>query len=707
MHASECGAACLGSVLGFFGRHVSLTELREKCEVSRDGSSAASIVRAAKHYKLDAKGLSVKGYLLKSLSLPLILFWQYSHFVVLEGYRDDRYYLNDPSSGRRTVSAEEFEKSYSGVALQFSPTEQFLSGGALPSLGTRLLNLFADHWKVLVTVCFLSLLLALFSLTIPLTLTYFVDGVLLGNRSWPALVFLLLGAGVIAYLSSLFKFRMLERLALRFSVKRYDQTMSKLLRLPIDFFDHRLVGDVTDRVASIDRIARNMSSRFLVTGLEVLLSVVFLIALFFYDVRLTFVVLAIGAVHLVIAFLLNRPRHIRSQAMRREQGLLLGLGMQMLRHADNLRMTGMDDRFFSRWAGQQAKELTARQHYEELNLLNSALPAVAATIRTATVLALGGYFVIVGEMTIGMLAGFYVLAELFLNPIGRILEFENQRQDLETELQRINDVTLTKVDPIYTRIDEKATSIRTFKQRLHLTGRVELRNVTFGYNKSRPPLIKDFNLTIKPGQRVAIVGASGSGKSTLAYLVSGLSQPWSGEILFDGYLRDRIPEEVLQRSISVVSQEAVLFAASVRDNITLWNSAIPNEAIVEAARDARIHSEILNRPSGYATVVEESGRNFSGGQRQRIEIARALVGNPTVLILDEATSALDAETEEFVDDALRRRGVTCLIIAHRLSTVRDCDEIVVLEQGEVIERGTHSSLISNEAGHYFNLLKST
>ena len=392
--------------------------------------------------------------------------------------------------------------------------------------------------------------------------------------------------------------------------------------------------------------------------------------------------------------------------MRREQGLLIGYGMQMLSNADSLRFTGSDDRFFSRWTGQQARELQARQRDAELGAVNSALPVLIAGFRGAAILGVGGSLVLAGDLTLGTLVGFYILAELFLAPFGRFMEFADKRQMLETDLQRLDDIHKTAEASTFTRRNPDSETIPTFKGRLQLAGRLELRNVTFGFTRGRPPLIKDFNLTIHPGQRVAVVGPSGSGKSTLTRLVAGLYQPWSGEILFDGHPREEIPEEVLRQSISMVDQEVMLFSASVRDNITLWNAAVPDEAIFAAARDARIHDEILLRPHGYATRVEEAGANFSGGQRQRLEIARALVGNPTILVLDEATSALDAATEEFVDESMRRRGVTCLIVAHRLSTVRDCDEIVVLQRGVEVQRGTHDELMADRDGTYFKLARS-
>ena len=706
MHATECGAACLGSVLAHFGRWVPLTELRERCEVSRDGSSAASISRAARHYGLECKGLSVRAGMLRNLEMPLILFWQFSHFVILEGFDGRHYHLNDPATGRRTLTTAEFEKGYSRIALRFQPGADFQPGGERPGLLRQLRTLLTGSWSVLTTVAACALMLTLLALAIPVSVGFFVDDVLPNQGAWGLLVAALLGGGALVYILSLLKQRFLKRLAVRISVIGSNQGLSRLLRLPVAFFHHRLVGDLTDRISSIDRVAKNLTEQFLVLIIDMAMSAVLLIAMLAYDVPLTLIVLGLALLHAVLARLLNQPQAVRSQALRREQGLLLGVGMQMLNHADNLRMTGTDDRFFARWSGQQAKELRARQRYSELDAVNAALPGLIAALRAAAVLGVGGSLVMAGEMTLGTLVGFYILAEMFLSPVGRFLEFGDQRQVLEADLQRLDDISKTAEDPAFSRRSPESASIPTFQGRLQLAGQLELRNITFGYNKARPPLIKDFSLVIKPGQRIALVGPSGSGKSTLAHLVSGVYQPWSGEILFDGHPRDEIPEEVLRRSISMVDQDVVLFSASVRDNITLWNPSVPDEVIVAATRDACIHDEILIRSQGYSTLVEEGGANFSGGQRQRLEIARALVGHPSVIILDEATSALDAVTEEAVDDALRRRGVTCLIVAHRLSTVRDCDQIIVLEGGVEVQRGTHEELVADEDGTYHKLVTS-
>ena len=706
MHASECGAACLGSVLAYFGRWVPLTELREKCEVSRDGSSAASILRASRHYGLECTGLSVRAEQLKKLDLPLILFWQFSHFVVLEGFDGRHYHLNDPSTGRRRLSADEFDKGYSGIALRFKRGADFSPGRKQPNLFRQLSASLVQSWSMLTGVIACGFMLTLLALIVPASLSVFVDDVLENHGRWGGLVAALLGGGALVYILTFLRHLFLKRLAVRISVIGYSRSLSRLLRLPVEFFEHRLVGDLTDRVSSVDRMAKNLTDQFLVLIIDMAMSAVLLIAMFAYDVVLTLIVLLLAIVHGLLAHCLNALRAVRSQAMRREQGLLIGVGMQMLSHAENLRMTGADDRFFARWSGQQARELHARQLYSELGSVNTALPGLVAVLRSAAILGLGGSMVLGGDMTLGTLVGFYILAEMFLAPVGRFLEFADRRKALETDLQRLDDISKAAEDPVISRRSQESESISTFNGRLQLAGHLELRNVTFGFNRSRPPLIKDFNLVLEPGQRVAIVGPSGSGKSTLARLVSGICQPWSGEVLFDGHLREEIPEDVLRRSISMVDQDVVLFSASLRDNITLWNPAVPDEAIVAATRDARIHDEILLRPQGYATPVEEGGVNFSGGQRQRLEIARALVGNPTVIVLDEATSALDAATEEYVDDALRRRGVTCLIVAHRLSTVRDCDEIIVLDKGAEVQRGTHDALIADEDGTYYKLVMS-
>ncbi len=705
-HTTECGAACLGSMLAYFGRWVPLTELRDKCEVNRDGSTAASIARAARYYGLECKGRSTHVHQLRNLPLPLILFWEFNHFLILEGFDRNHFYLNDPATGRRKLSAEEFGSSFSGIALQLNPGPEFRRGGIRPNLLRRIPLWLRGSWGALAYALGCGLMLAVLALVTPGILGIFVDQVLGENEPWGGLLAgALAAAATMVYGLTWLKQWCLKRLSIKLSIVAGNRCLSQLLWLPVEYFNHRLVGELTDRVLSIDRIAKGLSERFLGVTIEITTSVVFLAVMVAYDPTLALIVLGLAMLNAVLVHGLTRIRTDESHTLRSEQGLLVGVGTLMLNQTERMRMNAEDAGFFTRWSGHQAKELSAYQRFSELSHVNEAMPNLFMILGSAVVLAFGANRVMTGDLTLGALIAFYIVATMFLEPIGRFVEFADERQALETDMQRLDDILESSEDPRLTSRDQTSEEIATFNGRLRLAGRVELRNVTFGYNRGRPPLIKDFNLLIKPGQRVAVVGPSGSGKSTLSCLVSGLYQPWSGEILFDGHAQQEIPEEVLSRSLSMVDQHSVFFSATVRENITLWNSAVPDDDVVNAARDACIHDEILSRPLGYATPVEEDGGNFSGGQRQRLEIARSLAGNPTVLILDEATSALDATTEAYVDNALRRRGCSCLIVAHRLSTVRDCDEIIVLDKGVQVQRGTHDELMTDETGLYYRLVR--
>ena len=705
-HATECGAACLGSVLAYFGRWVPLIELRGKCEVSRDGSTAAGIVRAAKSYGLECKGLNAHIRQLKNLPLPLIVFWEFNHFLILEGYDRKFFYLNDPATGRRKLRPEEFNEGFSGIVLQFNPGTDFRQGGVRPNILQRIPLWLRDSWGALAFAFGCGLMLAMLALVTPASLGIFVDRVLGENEPWGGMVAgVMAAAAILVYGLTWLKQWCLHRLSIKISIIACNRCLSKLLWLPVEYFNHRLVGELTDRVLSIDKIAKGLSEHFLGVLIEITMSVVFLAVMVAYDPTLALIILGLAILNGLLMRVVTRIQTDESHALRREQGLLLGVGMLMLNQADRLRMNAEEGSFFSRWSGHQARELAARQRFFELSHFNGAMPNLFMILGYGAVLTFGTTQVMAGELTLGALVAFYIIAAMFLEPVGRFVELADKRQALETNMQRLDDIMEIREDPRLTRRDGATKAIATFDGRLRLTGHVDLRGVTFGYNRGRPPLIKDFSLTIKPGQRVAVVGPSGSGKSTVSRLVSGLYQPWSGEILFDGRPGYEIPEEVLSRSLSMVDQHVVLFSATVRENITLWNPAVPDDDVVAAARDACIHDEILNRSLGYATRVVEDGGNFSGGQRQRLEIARALVGKPTVLVLDEATSALDSATEKYIDEALRRRGCSCLIVAHRLSTVRDCDEIIVLDKGVEVQRGTHDELVTDETGLYYRLIQ--
>lgn len=706
MHTTECGAACLGSILAHHGRWVLLNELRTRCEVSRDGSTAAGISRAGRHYGLKCVGKNVNAKHLKDMPLPQVLFWELNHFLILEGFEGDWVFLNDPASGRRKLPWQEFVKGFSGIALHLAPKPEFRPGGVPPGILCRVPSWFEGALGALAFVLICALVMGVLALSVPVVLGLFIDHVMMGGEPFSAtLVGVLVGAALLVYGMSWMKQRCMQRLTARMSIIAGDRCLTRLLRLPLEYFSHRLAGDLTDRILSIDKVAKGLSNTLLDLVVELAMSVVFLAALFVYDPLLALVVLLLAIPNVLLVRAIARMQVDEKHGLRREQGLLFGLGMLMLRQTDILRMTAADDGFFSRWGGQQARELEVRQRFVEFSHINAALPNLFMFLAQAAVLAIGATQVMHGDMTLGTLVAIYILAALFLAPVGRFVEFAHDRQVLEMGLQRLEDITEAGEDVRFSRRHAETGTAVTLNGRLRLAGRVELRNVTFGYNRGRPPLIKELSLVIEPGQRIAVVGASGSGKSTLASLVSGAYEPWSGDILFDGHLRQDISDDVIVHSLSMVDQNPVLFSATVRENITLWNSAVSDDILIAAAQDAGIHDQILDRPLGYETPVEEDGGNFSGGERQRLEIARALVNNPTVLILDEATSALDALTEETVDNALRQRGVSCLIIAHRLSTIRDCDQIIVLDQGQEVQRGTHEELMMDPDGRYHRLVQ--
>lgn len=702
MEAVECGAAALAMVLAGFGKIIPLEELRMACGVSRDGSKASNVLKAARSFGLIAKGYKKEPNSLKTMKGPMILHWNFNHFVVLEGFRKGRVYINDPAMGPRVLSEEEFDESFTGVVLTFEPGPDFVKGGAKRSLVAALRPRLKGSGKALLYVVLAGLALVIPGLVIPVFSKVFVDDVLVGGaREWIRPLLLIMGLTAVVYAALTWLQRSyLLRLETKLASSTSGQFLWHVLRLPFVFFTQRWGGEIGSRVAINDKVARLLSGDLATTALSMLMVVFYAVLMLQYDLVLTAVGIAIAGLNLVALRYVSRKRKDANMRLLQEKGKLMGIAMGGLQTIETLKATGSESDFFNRWAGYHAKTVNAQQQLGLKTQVLTIVPPLLLSINTAVILGLGSLRIMDGQMSMGMLVAFQALMLSFVRPVNQLVNLGGTLQEVEGDMNRIDDVLRSEPE----RPARAAPLDETADLPPKLEGYLELRNVTFGYSRLEKPLIENFNLQLKPGMRVALVGGSGSGKSTVAKLVCGLFKPWSGEILFDGIPRDEIPQATLNNSFAFVDQDIFLFEDSVRENLTLWDDTIAEADVVRATKDACIHEVVTARPDGFGSLVEEGGQNFSGGQRQRLEIARALAGNPTLIVLDEATSALDPTTEKLIDDNLRKRGCTCLIVAHRLSTIRDCDEIIVLDHGKVVQRGTHEAMLREE-GPYARLIK--
>jgi NHLM bacteriocin system ABC transporter peptidase/ATP-binding protein len=696
MEAVECGAASLAMVLAYHRKRVPLEEVRVACGVSRDGSKASNVVKAARGYGLVAKGFKKEPGDLRALPVPMIVHWNFNHFVVLEGFGKGKAFLNDPAHGPRAVTEDEFDQSFTGVALTFEPAPEFVPGGEGHSLAAALGRRLAGLHGAVVYVVLAGLALVLPGLLVPTFSRVFVDDVLVkGMAEWvrPLTWFMAATALVIATLTFLQQ-RYLLRLEARLAIGTSARFLWHVLHLPLQFFTQRFPGEIASRVGINDRVAQLLSGELATSTLAAIVVVFYAALMFRYDPVLAAVVVLTAGLNIAALRWVSRRRADLSARLLQDRGKAIGTAMGGLLNIENLKATGSESDFFARWSGYYAKAANAQHQLALQTTLLSAVPPLLLAVSTALLLGVGGLRVMDGRLSMGMLIAFQALMLAFLNPVNSLVAMGSTLQEVRGDMSRLDDVLRAKAERMEApapAAGEPSPVVATPAPG-RLDGGLELRRVSFGYSRLEPALIQDFSLDLKPGMRVALVGGSGSGKSTVARLVSGLYEPWAGEVLLDGIPRAAVPKPVMTSSFAVVDQEVFLFEGTVRENLTMWDPTVPEPDLVEAARDACIHDDISARPGGYASAIEEGGRNFSGGQRQRMEIARALVNRPSVMILDEATSALDPGVEQQIDDNLRRRGCTCLIVAHRLSTIRDCDEIVVMDAGRIVQRGTHDEL---------------
>ena len=705
MEAVECGAAALAILMGYYGKVVSLEELRETCGVTRDGSKASNVVKAARTYGFTAQGHRKEPGELKAFKLPVIVFWNFNHFLVLEGFKKGLVYINDPAGGPRTISADEFDQSFTGIVLAIEPGPDFMPGGNVPSLLAALKSRLPLSEPALAYLILAGLALVIPGLVLPVFSKIFIDEYLIGHMdSWvkPLLIGMtvtMLVRGALTWLQSYYLTRVHAKLALSTSSRFFWH----VLRLPVAFYSQRSAGDISSRVAINNRVANLLTGDLATTALNVVMVVFYAALMFSYDVTLTLVGIVIAAFNVVFLRFVSKKRKDTNQKLAIDGGKLMGASMNGLQMMESIKASGMESDFFTKWSGQQTKVMNGEQTMGSVGVMLGAVPPLLTALTTILILSLGGMRVMDGYLTMGMLVAFQSLMASFIGPVNELVSMSTKLQEIQGDMNRLDDVLKYPCDR---QVEAAAANGAATIAVPRLEGHIELRNITFGYSKLEAPLIENFNLIIRPGERVALVGASGCGKSTVSKLVMGLVEPWSGEILFDGMLRTSLPRLTLINSIAMVSQEIALFEGSIRDNLTMWDSTIPEKQFVQASKDASIHGAIAARQGGHDSKVQEGGGNFSGGQKQRIEIARALAINPRILVLDEATSALDPITEMEVDDNLRRRGCTCLIVAHRLSAIRDCDEIIVLDKGKVVQRGSHDEMRTGE-GLYATLMQAT
>lgn len=699
MEATECGAASLAMVLAYYGMWIPLEKLRQDCGVNRDGSKAGNVLKASRKLGFEAAGYRIVVEQLREEEYPLIIHWEFNHFVVLEGIRGDTVYLNDPAMGRRTVTWQDFRGSYTGIALEIRPGENFQPSGqrynVLKDIGGRL---WQDKWAVLF-VLLIGLGMLVFQLASPVMGQIFLDDILTGRHpDWMVNLMLAMTlsfvlGGVLSFLRSWCLTRWQEKITLADSSSFFWH----LLKLPMDFFQQRFAGEIASRAGFTESVAAVLSGSAATCVLDFLTALFFLFLLYEYSPGLTLIGVSFSLVDLGVFFYLRRRMTDLSMRVQQEAGKAYGNAMNGLQMIETIKANGNESDFFGKVAGYRAKVLASSQEIAVLSQTTSMVPMLLSGLNGALIMTIGGFSIMEGAMTAGIFMAFQSLMGNFQTPFNNLVGLGQELQSTEMQMQRLNDVRKYEIDRLNYPAETPDFPCKA------LRGRVELEDVSFGYSRLAEPLLQHISLTIEPGRWVAVAGASGSGKSTLGRVVTGLHEQWSGRILFDGVEREKIPRAVIVNSVSSVDQEVFLMSGTVRENISLFDATISRDDIIRAAQDACIHQDIVQLDGSYEAHVDEGGRNFSGGQRQRLEIARALAGNPAFLVLDEATSALDPLTEVQIMQNIRRRGCSCLVIAHRLSTIRDCDEIIVLERGKIVERGDHEALMQRQ-GFYYNLI---
>ncbi len=703
MENTECGAASLSIILQHFGKYVPLTQLRELCGVSRDGSDAANLLLAGESLSLNGKGFKKGLVQLQEVKLPVILFWEFNHFLILEGFVGDKVMLNDPAVGPRSVTKDEFETSYTGIVLTLDPTPEFKKAGKAPSVWPIVFRRMSTERFALLFTLLTGLVLVLPQLVMPIYAQIYMDEVI-GNQlqQWLkpmlwAFAFTIIFQAIVQQLQLMSTIALEKRLTRRFAA----QFERHVLSLPERFFSQRYSGDIALRMQYNNQISDFIASSLIPLATGSTLLVFYLILTFLYSPILGSIVIATTSINAIVVSLNLRFLEDASLQISKDTAKTGAIVVGAVREIESIKSAALEKDIFKRYSGYQTRLLNFDQEVSMRNARMALVPSMLTTTNEVLILSVGFLLVIKGELTIGMLLAAQTIAFSLKGEIESVINFVRGLPNFSASVLRLEDVLEQPIDPI---LNSNQTLASFPDDRSRLSGQIEIRSLSFGYVPVKEPLINNLNVSIKPGQRIAFVGGSGSGKSTVARLIAGLYQPTSGEILYDGIPLTQIPRKIAVASLAMVQQDIALYGCSVRDNLTLWNQRIQDATLQKACMDAQILQTILQLSDGFETKLTQGGRNLSGGQRQRLEIARVLVQDPAILILDEATSALDAETERLVDEAFRRRGCTQIIVAHRLSTIRDADEIIVLDKGEVVQRGTHSQMAAIQGSPYSSLL---
>ena len=689
LEALECGAACLCMILAYYGKWIPLEQVREDCGVSRDGSNALNVLKAARYHGLEAKGYRYEPEALKeSGSFPCIIHWNFNHFVVLDGFRGGKAWLNDPARGAYSVSMEVFDESFTGICLQFAPSETFAPSGKPKSVLAFAAGRLKGTGTAIAFTVLTGIIGAIMGFVSPAFSRVFLDHLLTGrDTEWTVPFLVLFGAFnliqiVMSALQAVYSLRINGKMAAVGSATY----MWKVLKLPMRFFSQRMAGDIQGRQGANASIANTLIGTFAPLLLNTVMMVFYLVVMLRYSAVLTLVGLASLTVNAFASRYISKKRINVTRVSMRDSAKLSSATVAGIEMIETIKASGAENGYFKKWSGYQAGVNTQQVKFLKLDQYLGMIPRFVSMLADNVVLFLGVWLTMQGRFTVGMIMAFQGFLSSFMSPAMTLVSAGQTLQEMRTQWERVDDVMEYPDDAVFDVTNADCPMEK-------LSGRVELKNVVFGYSPLAAPLIRDFGMTVEPGRSVAIVGASGCGKSTMSKLIAGLYHPWSGEILFDGKPLDKIPKSIFRGSVAVVDQDIILFEDTIANNIRMWDDSIEDFEVILAARDAQIHEDVMQRPGGYRYRLTEGGKDFSGGQRQRIEIARALAQDPTVVILDEATSALDAQTEYEVVKAIRDRGITCIVIAHRLSTIRSCDEIIVMEKGEIRARGTHKELM--------------